>query len=247
MQINLQSAGDVRGCAILPNGKMMFCDNNNRNLIGLKSNGTHEFEIGLDTRAFDLAYFERENYIAVTSGYLGNMIYIIDPNSRTIKRTIQSSEHPYGIATNKNVLVYCKSGKGIMEVQLNGASEKPLVQFRMPSHSCVQMHGDNIYNTNRDKHSVTCYDIHRNLKWEFKDTQNLQHPQGISVDNNGNVYVVSMDTNSVVIITPDGKRCRAILSSRDGLYIPRGLHFKPTSNKLLVANKNKSAFLYDVS
>ncbi|CAG2201285.1 unnamed protein product [Mytilus edulis] len=247
MQIDLQSAGDVRGCAILPNGKMMFCDYNNRNLIGLKSNGTHEFEIRLDTRAFDLAYFERENSIAVTSGFGSNVIHIIDPNSRTIKRTIQSSEYPYGIALNKTVLVCCKLGKGIMEVQLNGASEKALVNFNMPSYSYVAVHGDNIYYTNKDNNSVTCYDIPRNLKWEFKDTQNLQYPQGISVDSNGNVYVASMDTNSVVIITPDGKRCRTILSSRDGLSKPRAMHFEPTSNTLLVANQTKFAFLFDVS
>ncbi|VDI47693.1 Hypothetical predicted protein, partial [Mytilus galloprovincialis] len=95
MQIDLQSAGCVTGCAILPNGKMMFCDYSNQNLIALKSNGMHEFEIRLDTRAFDLAYFERENSIAVTSGFGSNVIHIIDPNSRTIKRTIQSSEYPY--------------------------------------------------------------------------------------------------------------------------------------------------------
>ncbi|CAG2191500.1 TRIM2_3 [Mytilus edulis] len=227
MQIDLQSAGNVRGCAILPNGKMMFCDYDNQNLIGLKSNGTHEFEIRLDTRAFDMAYIEGENTIAVTSGDMGQIvIHIIDPNSRTIKRTIQTNEFPYGITLNKTVLVYCKSGKGIMEVQLNGESEKALVQFSMPPYSYVAVHGDNIYYTNKDNNSVTCYDIHGNLKWEFKDTQNLQYPQGISVDSNGNVYVVSRDTHSVVIISPDGKRCRTILSSRDGL--------KPTSSKFKV-------------
>ncbi|CAG2195524.1 unnamed protein product [Mytilus edulis] len=247
MQIDLQSTGSVRGCAILPNGKMMFCDYNKGNLIVLKSNGMHEFEIRLDTCAFDLAYFERESSIAVTSGFGSNVIHIIDPNSRTIKRTIKSRDTQFGIALNKTVLVCCKSGKGIMEVQLNGESEKALVSFSMPPFSYVAVHGDNMYYTNKDNHSVTCYDIHGNLKWEFKDTQTLQYPQGISVDNNGNVYVVSRDTHSVVIITPDGERCRTILSSRDGLSSPRALHFEPTSNKLLVANENKIAFLFDVS
>ncbi|XP_063407132.1 uncharacterized protein LOC134690901 [Mytilus trossulus] len=247
MQIDLQSAGGVTGCAILPNGKMMFCDYNNRNLIALKSNGMHEFNIRLDIRAFDLTYFERENSIAVTSGFNSNVIHIIDPNSRTIKRTIQSSVNPYGITLNKTVLVYCKLGKGIMEVQLNGESEKALVSFSVSHYSYVAVHGDNIYHTNTDTCSVTCYDILGNLKWEFKDTQILQSPQGISVDNNGNVYVASMHNNSVVIISPDGKCCRTILSSRDGLSNPCALHFEPTSNKLLVANEYKIAFLFDVS
>ncbi|VDI25842.1 Hypothetical predicted protein, partial [Mytilus galloprovincialis] len=99
MQIDLQSAGCVRGCAILPNGEMIFCDYNNG------------------------------------SGAGSNVIHIIDSNSRTIKRTIQSSKYPYGIALNENVLVYCKSGKGIMEVQMNGESEKTLVRLNMPLYS----------------------------------------------------------------------------------------------------------------
>ncbi|VDI47694.1 Hypothetical predicted protein [Mytilus galloprovincialis] len=216
---------------------MMFCDYNNGNLIGLKSNG-----------AFDLAYFERESSIAVTQWLrVQKLFHIIDPNSRTIKRTIKSSDTPYGIALNKTVLVYCKSGKGIMEVQLNGESEKALVSFSMPHFSYVAVHGDNIFYTNENSNSVTCFDILGNLKWKFKDTQILKNPQGISVDNNGNVYVVSRDINSVVIITPDGKRCKTILSSRDSLKSPRAMHFEPTSNKLLVANENKIAFLFDVS
>ncbi|CAG2191501.1 unnamed protein product [Mytilus edulis] len=93
--------------------------------------------------------------------------------------------------------------------------------------------------TNKDNHPVICYDIHGNLKWEFNDAQNLRYPQGISVDSNGNVYVVSKDTNSVVIITPNGKHCRTILSFCDGLSNPCALHFEPTSNKLLVANKTE--------
>lgn len=134
-----------------------------------------------------------------------------------------------------------------MEIQLNCESEKTLASIYMPLFSYVAVRGDNIYYTNKDNNSVTCYDIHGNLKWTFKDSTNLQYPQGISVDGNGNVYVAGTNTNTVVVISPDGKRCRTILSSHDGLSIPRALHFKPTSNKLLVANERKFALLYDVS
>ncbi|XP_071141806.1 uncharacterized protein [Mytilus edulis] len=245
MEINLKSSGDVRGCAILPNGLMMFCEYYNQMFFGLNSNGTDEFEIRLDTTAFDMAYIEGKHTIAVTSGYTGNRIHIINLNSRRRTRSIKTNAFTYGITLNKNVLVFCKSGKGKMEVpfnMFNGVSEKTLVQLNMPHYSYVAVHGDNMYYTNKENHSVSCFDIHRNLKWEFKDTHNLQYPQGISVDNNGNVYVASRDTHSVVIISPDGKCCRTILSSRDGLRIPRALHFEPTSNKLLVANETKFTF-----
>ncbi|CAC5374907.1 unnamed protein product [Mytilus coruscus] len=55
MQINLQSAELLRDCKILPNGKMMFCDYKNKNIIAFNSNGTLEFKIALDTTACDIA------------------------------------------------------------------------------------------------------------------------------------------------------------------------------------------------
>jgi DNA-binding beta-propeller fold protein YncE len=45
-------------------------------------------------------------------------------------------------------------------------------------------------------------------QWEFKDSRVLECPRGISVDNDGNVYVVGYSTNNVVVISPDGQRHR---------------------------------------
>jgi DNA-binding beta-propeller fold protein YncE len=45
----------------------------------------------------------------------------------------------------------------------------------------------------------------------------LKSPRGISVDNDGNVYVVGCSSNNIVVISPDGQRHRQVLSSGDGL------------------------------
>ena len=70
---------------------------------------------------------------------------------------------------------------------------------------------------------------------------------GISVDNDGNVYVVGFDSNNVVFISRDGKRHRQVLSSEDGLRNPRVLDYDKSTNRLLVVNESKSAFLFDVT
>ncbi|XP_063405654.1 uncharacterized protein LOC134689613 [Mytilus trossulus] len=247
IQINLPSVRLIRGCKLLPSGKMMFSDYYGNKIIASNNNGLHDFTIALDFEPCDIAFIESENAIAVTGGNSKKFIQIIDLKSKKIMRSIKTSAYPFGITLNKNALVYCKIDNGIMEIQLKSDSEKTIVCLEMPAFSYVAVHDDNIYYTNRDINTVSCYEILGNLKWTFKDEKRLQYPQGISVDSNGNVYVVSRHTHSVVIITPDGKRCRTILSSSDGLHIPRALHFEPTSNKLLVANETKFAFLFDVS
>jgi DNA-binding beta-propeller fold protein YncE len=94
---------------------------------------------------------------------------------------------------------------------------------------------------------VTCCDLHGTTQWEFKDKRDLQGPLGISVDNDGNVYVVCYKSNNVVVISPDGQRQRQILSSKDGLNDPRVLDYDKSTNRLLVVNKSSTAFLFDVT
>jgi sugar lactone lactonase YvrE len=53
------------------------------------------------------------------------------------------------------------------------------------------------------------------VQWEFNDERVLQCPLGISVDNDGNVYVVGCHSNNVMVISPDGQRHRQLLASKD--------------------------------
>jgi DNA-binding beta-propeller fold protein YncE len=58
------------------------------------------------------------------------------------------------------------------------------------------------------------------LYWEFNGEHVLQIPRGITVDNDGNVYVVGYRSNNVVVISPDGQSHRQLLCDKDGLVNP---------------------------
>jgi len=94
---------------------------------------------------------------------------------------------------------------------------------------------------------VTCCDLHGTTQWEFTDEHVLRCPYGISVDNDGNVYVVGHSYNNVVVISPDGQRHVQLLSSKDGLINPRVLDYEKSTNRLLVVNHSSTAFLFDVT
>lgn len=68
----------------------------------------------------------------------------------------------------------------------------------------------------------------------------------MSVDKEGNVFVVGYTSHNVVVIPPDGQRHRELLSGMDGLQYPQVVHYDRSSNKLLVANQNNTAFLFNV-
>ena len=94
---------------------------------------------------------------------------------------------------------------------------------------------------------MTCCDLHGTTQWKFKDERVLLLPCGISVDNDGNVYVVGHTSNNVVVISSDGQRHRQLLSDKDGLLYPIVLDYDRSTNRLLVVNERSTGFLFDVT
>ena len=106
---------------------------------------------------------------------------------------------------------------------------------------------DNIYYTNKNNHTVTCYDLQGITKWEFRDTIVLVQPFGIYVDNFGNLFVTGYNSHNVVVISNDGQHNKEVLSSKDGMNFPQALYYDRSSNKLLVANYiNTKAFIFNI-
>lgn len=83
--------------------------------------------------------------------------------------------------------------------------------------------------------------------WSFKDDTIIKNPKGITVDGMGYVYVISQDLNNVIVISPDGNQSKVLLCQLDGLEYPTAIQYDRKRDRLLVANKTKKAFLFDIS
>jgi DNA-binding beta-propeller fold protein YncE len=59
-----------------------------------------------------------------------------------------------------------------------------------------------------------------------------------NIFNDGNVYVAGRDSINVMVISPDGHRHRQLLSSKDGLVLPKVLDYERSTNMLLVVNQH---------
>ena len=82
--------------------------------------------------------------------------------------------------------------------------------------------------------------------WELQDVAIIREPFGVAVDRDLNVYVASRSNNSVVVISPDGKRCRRVLGNSDGIDQPYAIYFDKVKSNLVVCNYNGTVFLYKV-
>jgi hypothetical protein len=61
------------------------------------------------------------------------------------------------------------------------------------------------------------------------------------------VYVAGRDSVNIVVISHNGQRHRQLLSSKDGLVLPKVLDYKRSTNRLLVVNQSDITFLFEVS
>jgi DNA-binding beta-propeller fold protein YncE len=257
IQLNLKQKLNIngrnfRGGSLLPDGRMVLSCYRSNTISFINKEGVELFQIGKDkigSETYDTVYIKDDNSIAVSSGDKGGnkCITIKDIESQEIITTISMDTYIYGMAVRGRTIYYCTGNTGLKMLNINDKSVSQIINSNMSNIFCMTTSGDKLYYTNCHTDTVTCCDLHGTTQWEFKDERVLENPHGISVDNNGNVYVVGCSSNNVEIISPYGQRHRQALSSGDGLVQPRALNYDKAANRVLVVNESESAFLFDVT
>ncbi|CAC5399367.1 unnamed protein product [Mytilus coruscus] len=240
----------IRGCCMSVHCEYFFTDQNSRKKLNvIASDGTFKYDMLLDPNyGFDIAFID-ERTIAITSGNSLKKIGIdvIDTESRKKIKFISLPGRPYGITRDHDSLFVCVEPLGIYKVNLLDYTSSHVISCYLPALSYVSVINNKIYYTNIDDHSVVCCDRDGSRVWTFKDTSVLETPRDITVDNDGNLFVVGETSSNVVIISNDGKHHRQILTDEDGLRKLSTIFFDKQTRKLLVANKEDTAFLNNVS
>jgi hypothetical protein len=242
----------ITGCSLLPDGRMAFSCYKANTVSFINREGVELFQIGKDKTGsciYDTVYIKDNNSVAVSSGdkEVNRCISIIDMVSKEVMTTISLDTNIYGMAVRGATIYYCAGNKGLQMLNLSDTSVSEITNSEMFYIYCIATSGEKLYYTNCKSDTVTCCNLDGTTQWEFKDERVLQGPRGISVDNDGNVYVVGYSSNNVVVISPDGQRHRQLLSSEDGLVKPRVLDYDNSTNRLLVPNNRTTAFLFDVT
>jgi hypothetical protein len=243
---------NIRGCSLLPDGRMVLSCYGTNTISFINKEGVESFKIGKDKTGagtYDTIYIKDNNSVAVSSGDQGvnRCINIINIESKEVMTTISMDTGIYGMAVRGRTIYYCTGNKGLKMQNLSDQSVSKIINSDISYIYCLTTLEDKLYYTGCNSDTVTCCDLHDTTQWEFKDKRILEDPRGISVDNNGNVYVVGCISDNVVVFSPDGQRHRHMLSSEDGLVSPRVLDYEKSTNMLLVVNQGESAFLFEVT
>ncbi|XP_052073659.1 protein wech-like [Mytilus californianus] len=236
---------DVTSCCLLPDGRMILSCYTNKKIYVLKIDGTLDFTLQPGFTTSHIHFIEESQKLVVTSGNYSSGIKIIDMKSRKTEKSISVGSETYGIAHKDGKLFYNGGCCGLRVVHLDNNAVTQLVKGPLSLYSSIAIWSNNLNFINND--SVTCNDLQGGIQWKFEKKGILQTARGITVDNYGRVYVSDKESNSIVVISPDGKETRLLLATINGLRKPTAVFFDQRSNKLLIANQGNDAFLYDVS
>ncbi|XP_063408887.1 uncharacterized protein LOC134692362 [Mytilus trossulus] len=240
----------TKGCCMSKEGDFLFTVHffqKSLITIGSKNKLKHKMKLG-PSYGFDITLID-ETTIAISDGNSGKKfgIDIIDIKNQRKINFIELPGRTWGIARDHDSLFVCVDGRGIYKVNTSDYITSHVISCNLPMHSYVAVFSDKIYYTNPEDNSVVCYDENGSRVWTFQDELILNEPEGMTVDKNGNVYVVGFGSNNVIIISSDGKHHKQVLPRDNGLSSPSAIFLDAEKKKLLVANTEKTAFVYNIS
>lgn len=239
-----KSGGYLHDCIII-NKQSVFTDNAKSRLLIYTRNGSYNRDIKLSGKPFCAAKIN-ENDVAVS--YNQNYIEVIEINTKKVKNKIETSGKTYGISY-KHELLYVVIQR--MTVEVLSLTGKKIRSFQCPSSSIwyILADTDKLYVTDQSldpSPSLHCCDLKGSVVWTLTN-EKMNYPWGITTDGHSNVYVAFNNSENVVVISPNGKHHKEILSEKNGLKFPSGIYYDKTNNRLMVCNEmDGGVFIFDI-
>ncbi|XP_063426841.1 uncharacterized protein LOC134710416 [Mytilus trossulus] len=223
---------NIWACLILPDGESITLDRNKKQLLLFSKDGIFIRKVISFTKHPWGACFVRNYTVAVTLRS-ANQIALVDVKKDRIIQTIKLSHDCFGVASDGKTLVISSGGSQCTTVNLNDMSHTILEGMGLGSIALFQR---NIYGINYHENKVCCYKITGEPLWTYQNPD-IATPRGLSLDKNGFVYIASNGNNSIMVVSPDGKTCKKILSEADGIKDPWQIDINRETGMMIVSSR----------
>ncbi|XP_063448323.1 E3 ubiquitin-protein ligase TRIM47-like [Mytilus trossulus] len=157
----------VIDCCLLPDGRMIFSCYSNSTIYVLKTDGTLDFSLQLESRTSHIHFIEESQKLVVTTGQFFLYINIIDMRNREEEKSINVRSENYGIVHKDGILLYNGGRSGLYAVNLKDGCVTQLVKVPLFQRSGIAMWSENLYFINMD-YSVSCCDLQGRVKWKLE-------------------------------------------------------------------------------
>ena len=223
---------EVNGMVVDKDDNLILTDESFLRMYSKDGKSVKECKLG--GKAWDISYHKKSGRIVVALKDKG--IQFVDNFVAHTKISVQNIDRCLGVTwVDDNVYVggldiNCEGRINILDSNGKHISSISSIGIVWSIH-----HRDNnIYYT--DYHTVYCIKKDGSNVFTFSSPY-LIAPDGIDTDRQGNVYVVGIDTNNILRLSPDGQSRDIIMEEEDGIINPLKVCFSRDFKKLFVSNE----------
>lgn len=124
---------------------------------------------------------------------------------------------------------------GLMKLDINSGKIEALISDGNISwDSRVAVHKGRICFTCPQSSAVTVLDSEYKLLYKLKDETLLKYPTGVAFNERMNVFILGHHSKNLVLISPDGKTSKELLTEADGLKEPFNVNYNSNTKKLIM-------------
>ncbi|CAG2225727.1 unnamed protein product [Mytilus edulis] len=222
---------NILACLVLFDGQIIILEKNKKQLLLFRNDGILIGEVVTFSQYPCDVCLVRNNTVAVTLE-IGNETALVDVEKDEILKLIRISHSCKEVASDGQIMVVCNE-KTSTVVNLNDMSQT-ILGVVVGRH--ISLLKGNIYGIIYNENRVSCYTKTGEPLWTFQHPD-IDFPHGLTLDKNGFVYIVSYGNNSIVVVSPDGKTCKTILSRDDGIKYPWAIDINRETGMMIVSTR----------
>lgn len=225
----------VTGCQILPNGDVLFVDQQNQSLLLINQAGELVREVMNFTKPPSDICYVRQNEVAVTLSRDREMLMVDVEKNKIVKHTDIDGEC-HGICTYDQTLYVIAVPSTIiaLDYDFNVKSRTQVFQTNLTR---IAVFGRKIYCTDFINNTVFCYSKAGEVLWSYY--LDIIGPYGIDVDIHGFVYVAC--ASQVIALSQDGTKSKAIVFENS-----HAININREMSLLLISSLKGNSFLLSI-
>ena len=233
----------ISGCCVMSDGQAVLCDYNNYQIKLLDSSYKLIGNLKLPAWPADISVLN-DTEVIITLPHKRQLLIVAVTSQLRIIRTIQLDKACGGVdVSGGEIYITCEeSEQGEIRILDMSCNERRRISLsremgscvvKTPRHIAVSAFSRKIFITDAETETLTCLTSDGQLVYQYKG-QRLGYPRGILVDSADNVLLCYPRYDTIVVITPDGRKHCTLLSHKDGIKYPYSLAYRARDNTVIV-------------
>ena len=230
IEIEEDISGIFHGCFVSDN-KFLLVDLHRRYLYLCKPGGSELKSIELDFRPRRVTCYDNNQALVTSSD---NYIQIINTTTGTAENKIDVGTECYHISSRAGMIWVTGfwNSKSLTAIDINGKVIHEIKTKCDVKDMSVHQSGD-VYFTSTEDEAVRAV-TPEGQEREVYSSPELLGPDGITIDDNGDIYVAGFDSNNIHCISSDGKHHCIVPLAKHWIVDPSGLAFNNDTKEIMV-------------